>query len=120
MGIETEEADYAFLVQATELVGESDTLNMGIDLENGEFILNSSENEYAGIYDVHILRIDDQSLSAFGVSGLELDPYTTLYLQYADWVNNGDSMEAEIDLDDDGVIDEVWDLPDSSDEFYWE
>ena len=120
MGVETEEADYAFWVQATELLGEEDTLNVGIDLDTGEFILNSSDNEYPGVYDIHVLRIDEHAISAFGVDGLEIDPFITIYLQFQNWVENGENMVAEVDLDDDGYIDETIELPDTSDEFYWE
>jgi len=120
MGIETEDADYAFWIQATELVGEEDTLNVGIDLDSGEFILNSSENEFEGVYDIHVLRIDDESISAFGSDGIVLDPFVTVYMQFTDWVSNGEAMIAEIDIDDDGFIDESIELPDTSDEFIWE
>ena len=78
MGVETGQADNAFWVQATEFTGIEDTLNVAVDLETGEFILNSSENEYAGTYELHVLRIDDEGFSAFGTDGLVLDPFSTI------------------------------------------
>jgi hypothetical protein len=120
MGLETEAADYAFLAQATELIGQEDSLNMGIDLENGAFILNSSTNTDPGTYDVYVLRIDDQGEAAFGASGLVLAPNTTVYLQYLAWTTNGQPMLAEVDNNDDGTIDETFELPDTTDEFIWE
>ncbi|MFM8321388.1 MAG: hypothetical protein ACKOC5_10770 [Chloroflexota bacterium] len=120
MGIEGEEVSYAFIAQATELTGAEDTLNVGIDLETGEFVLNSQDNVDPGTYDIYILRLDQDGLAAFGTSGLILEPGETVYLQYLNWTTNGQVLTAEVDLDGDGVIDQVLELPDTSDEFTWE
>ena len=120
MGIETDQADYAFMVQATELVGAEDNFLVAVDLATGEFILNTSDNQEASSYDFYVLRIDDAGLSAFGTAGFSMDPDTTVFLQYAAWTDNGAPMLAEIDYGNDGQIDETKELPDTSDEFIWE
>ncbi len=120
MGIEGQDVSYAFMAQATKLTGEEDALNVGVDLDTGQFVLNSSENKNPGTYDVYVLRLDQAGLASFGTSGLELDPGYSIYLDYANWQTNGQSMSAGVDNNDDGTIDETLELPDTSDEFTWE
>jgi hypothetical protein len=119
MGIETPAADYAFLVQATELSGGEDTFDVGLDLNTGEFVLNTSFNKADSTYDFYVLRIDDQGEYAFGTDDYVLGPDESIYLQYTQWLENGGSMLAELDHDNDGQIDEQVELPDQSDAFDW-
>lgn len=120
MGIEQEDVSYAFMAQATDLPGDEDTINVGIDLEAGQFVLNSSENKQKGVYDVYVLRLTPDGEEAFGTSGLTLNPGNTIYLDYLTWLTNGQSMTAQLDTNDDGTPDETIELPDTSDEFIWE
>ncbi len=119
IGVEKEDVAYAFIVQGTEVTGAEDTLNVGVNLDTGEFVLDSDQNTDPGKYDVYALRIDNEDFSAFGTSDLLLDPNTSIYLQYQSWLANGQPMQAEIDRGNDGEIDEVTELPDTSDEFEW-
>ena len=120
MGIETEDAGYALWAQATELTGDEDTLNVGVDLDEGAFVLNSTDNQNPGTFDFHVLRIDDNGLAAFGTDGFVLEPDTTIYLDYLTWPGNGSPLQVQVDYGADGTVEETLELPDSSDEFYWE
>jgi hypothetical protein len=119
LGIETEAADYAFLVQATELTGEEDTLNIAIDMENQVLALTTSGNTEPGTFDFYVLRIDDSGEAAFGTSGYSMQPNASLYLLYSEWPGPGTPMQAWLDTNDDGEPDETFELPDTSDEFEW-
>jgi hypothetical protein len=119
LGIETETADYAFLVQATELTGEEDTLNIALDLQEQVLVLTTSGNTEPGMFDFYVLRIDDESESAFGTSGYSMQPDASLYLLYSEWPGPGSPMQAWLDANDDGEPDETFELPDTSDEFIW-
>jgi hypothetical protein len=120
IGVETDQSDYVFLVQATELRGENDTFDVAVDLATQEFILNTSFNTEPGFYDFYVLRIDDAGMEAFGTLDFEMAPDSTIYLQYANWGASGDSMIAEIDYGNDGLIDDTIELPDMADEFVWD
>lgn len=118
MGVETEAADYAFLVQATEMTGLDDTFDVAVDFEVGDFIINTSYNEGPSTFDYLVLRIDDDGEHVFGGSGLVLEPENTIYLPYLDWEEDGSILAAGIDFENDGEIDEFIELIDEADEFY--
>ncbi|MCP4543745.1 MAG: hypothetical protein GY832_42065 [Chloroflexi bacterium] len=120
LGMETDEEDYAFMVQATEITGIQDTFDVGIDLAEGDFIINTSYNEESITFDFLILRIDDQGERVFGGSDLVMEPENTAYLNYLEWVENGSVMYLDMDYENDGEIDESFELPDEADEFYWD
>jgi hypothetical protein len=121
MGIENPDGTaYAFQAQATELVGQEDTLNIGIDLDTGQFILNSSENKEAATYSIDILRLTPDGLFAFGARDLVLDPEATIYLDYLNWPAGDAPMTAEVDTNSDGTIDNTLELPNTSADFEWE
>ncbi|MEM7032559.1 MAG: hypothetical protein AAF629_23600 [Chloroflexota bacterium] len=114
-GVETDEADYAFLVQATELTGEEDTFDVAVDLDVGDFIIDTSFNTDDSVYDAFVLRIDDEGEAVFGDAGIVLEPDTTLYLNYLEWEEDGSVMFADFDYNGDGEIDESLELVDEQD-----
>jgi hypothetical protein len=120
LGMETPEADYAFLVQATEILGQEDAFDVGIDLAEGDFIINTSYNTEPVTFDVYVLRIDDEGEHVFGSDGVVMEPENTLYLNYLEWIEDGSVMYADFDYQNDGEIDESIELPDEADEFYQE
>jgi hypothetical protein len=119
VGIETAEADYAFLARAVELSGEEDTLNIFVDLNEQWFAVSSETNTAPGVYEFYLLRIDDEGEQAFGAEDFTLEPAQTVYLDYAQWPGNGSPLVAELDTNGDGVPDQTVELPDSSDAFEW-
>lgn len=120
LGMETPAADYAFLVQATEMLGQEDAFDVGIDLEEGDFIINTSYNTEPVTFDVYVLRIDDEGEFVFGSDGVVMEPENTLYLNYLEWVEDGTVMYADFDYDNDGEIDESIELPDEADAWFEE
>jgi hypothetical protein len=120
LGMETPEADYAFMVQATEIIGEEDAFDVGIDLVEGDFIINTSYNTEPVTFDVYVLRIDDTGEHVFGSDNVVMEPENTLYLNYLEWQEDGSVMYADFDYENDGEIDESIELPDEADEFYQE
>jgi hypothetical protein len=120
LGIETEEADYAFLVQATDIVGLNDTFDVAVDLAVGDFIVNTTYNEEPVTFDFLVLRIDDTGEHVFGSTDLIMEPENTAYLNYLEWAEDGTVMYLDMDYENDGVIDEYFELPDEADEFMWD
>jgi hypothetical protein len=120
LGIETEAADYAFLAQATQLTGQDDTLNVGLDLTAGTFFLSTLTNKEPGIFNFYVLRIDEEGESAFGTEDYTMQPDATIHLEYNAWPGNGNPMQAWLDTNDDGQAEVTLQLPDTSDQFYWE
>lgn len=119
LGVETETADYAFLVQATEMTGEEDTLNVALDMETQVLALTTSGNTEPGVFDFYVLKIDDEGEAAFGTANYSMQPNASLYLLYSEWPGLGSPMQAWLDVNDDGQPDETFDLPDMTDEFIW-
>jgi hypothetical protein len=117
LGIETPAADYAFLVQATEIVGEQDAFVVAVDLAEGDFIINTSYNTDPVTFDVYVLRIDDDGEYVFGSDGVVMEPGNTLYLNYMEWVEDGSVMYADFDYENDGEIDESVELPDEAEQW---
>jgi hypothetical protein len=120
LGVETEEADYAFLAQATDIVGVNDSFDVAIDLAVGDFIINTSYNEESITFDFWVLRIDDTGEHVFGSTDLIMEPENTAYLNYLEWVEDGTIMVLDMDYDNDGEIDESFEIPDEGDEYTWD
>lgn len=112
MGLETDEAAYAFIVRATELTGAMDTFDVVLDLATSEFILNTSYNEQPSTYEIWVLRIDDEGERVFGASDVVMDPENTAYIPFTAWEGEGSGLSVEFDFENDGEIDDVYELPD--------
>jgi hypothetical protein len=117
LGVETDQADYALLVQATELTGEQDVFDVGIDLEVGDFFINTTENTAPVTFDFAVLRLDEEGEPIFGGEGLVMAPDDVAYINYLEWVDDGSVMLVDLDHGNDGEIDETLELADSGDEF---
>jgi hypothetical protein len=76
LGLETEEADYAMLLRATELVGGNDSFTVAVDMATNEFIINTSDNTDPSTYEVYVLRVDDESEYVFGAPDLVMERKT--------------------------------------------
>jgi hypothetical protein len=112
MGLETDEADYAFIVRATELTGAEDTFDVILDLATNEFILNTSYNEAPSTYEIWVLRIDEEGERVFGASDVVMDPENTAYIPFTAWEGEGTGLTVDFDYENDGEIDDVYELPD--------
>jgi hypothetical protein len=114
LGLETEEADYAMSVQATELTGTEDAFDVVLDMETDEFILNTSYNTEPSTYELYVLRIDDEGEYIYGASDVVMEPENTAYIQFTNWQGEGSPLPVEFDYENDGEIDETFELPDIS------
>ena len=110
------------MVQATELIGEEDAFTVALDSATDEFILNTVGNTDPSTYDLLVLRIDDEGQRVFGAEGIELDPENVLYLPFTALDPSDVSLIFDVDYDNDGEVDDSYELPDVTDEidFYGE
>lgn len=115
-GIETDDADYEFIVRGTDLE-PGGAFNVELDYPNGDFILNTTGQEEYGIYQLLILRIDDEGEHVFGHNEIELLPNDTMYANFLDWEGEGSSLYLDFDYESDGTLDDYIELEDR-DDFY--
>ncbi len=123
-GIETEDADYEFVVRGTDLEAGG-AFNVELDYPNGDFILNTTGQEEYGVYQLLILRIDDEGEHVFGHDEIVLEPNDTMYVNFLDWEGEGSSLYLDFDYESDGTLDDYIELEDQEDfydDFYadWE
>jgi hypothetical protein len=112
LGLETEEADYALLLRATELVGSNDSFTVAVDMATHEFIINTSDNTDPSTYEVQVYRVDDEAAYVFGASDVVMDPENTAYIPFTEWDGPGASLRVDFDVENDGEIDGTYELPD--------
>ena len=115
-GIETEDADYEFVVRGTDLE-PGGAFNVELDYPNGDFILNTTGQEEYGVYQLLILRIDDEGEHVFGHNEIVLEPNDTMYANFLDWEGEGSTLYLDFDYESDGTLDDYIELEDR-DDFY--
>jgi hypothetical protein len=115
-GIETDDADYEFVVRGVDLE-PGGAFNVDLDYPNGDFILNTTGQEEYGIYQLLILRIDDEGEYVFGHDEIYLEPNDTMYANFLDWEGEGSSLYLDFDFESDGTLDDYIELEDK-DDFY--
>lgn len=118
MGLETEEAGYALIVQATELTGAEDSFDIALDTATQEFIINTSFNTEPSTYEILVQRLDDAGETVFGASDVVFEPENTAYIPFA--LGNDTSLPVDVDYENDGEIDESFELPDVTGEISFE
>jgi hypothetical protein len=111
LGLETEEADYAMIVRATELTGVEDAFDIAIDMDTNEFILNTSFNTEPSTYEISILRLDEEGEHVFGASDVVMEPENTAYIPFTEWDGGDNSLRLDFDYENDGEIDDTFELP---------
>jgi hypothetical protein len=112
LGLVTEEADYAMIVRATELIALEDTFDVIVDMETHEFILNTSYNTEPSTYELYVLRIDENGEHVFGASDIVMEPENTAYIPFTEWDGDEASgLSIDFDYENDGEIDESFELP---------
>ncbi len=115
-GIETDAADYEFIVRGTDLE-PGGAFNVELDYPNGDFILNTTGQEEYGVYQLLVLRIDDDGEHVFGHNEIVLEPNDTMYVNFLDWEGEGSSLYLDFDYESDGSLDDSLELEDR-DDFY--
>ncbi len=117
MGLETDEADYALQVKATELVGAEDNFDIGLDLDTNEFLINTSYNTDPSTYDVYVLRVDDEGERVFGATDIVMNPENTAFIPFTQWEGEGKGLQLDLDHENDGKVDKTIELPDVTGQF---
>jgi hypothetical protein len=117
MGLDTADAGYALMVTATELIGAEDSFDIGLDMATNEFILNTSYNTDPSTYAIYVLRIDEDGEWVFGLDEFEMDPDNTAYIPFTEWEGEGAGLWLDLDIENDGEIDDSYELPDVTGEF---
>jgi hypothetical protein len=112
LGLEGEEADYALIIRATELIGEDNNFTVALDSASDEFIINTSGNTDASTYEMYVLRIDDEGERVFGATDVVLDPENTLYMPFTDLDLTDTALPFDVDYENDAEIDDTFELPD--------
>jgi len=115
-GLETDEADYEFVVRGTD-IEPGGAFNVALDFPNGDFILNTSGQEEYGLYQLLVLRIDDEGEHVFGHDEIELLPDDTMYVNFFEWEGEDSPLYLDFDYESDGSLDETIELADEED-FY--
>lgn len=115
VGVETDAADYLFLVQGYELA-ENEAVNLSLDTTEGWLSLDSIDNTSAASYSLFMARYDEQGEQIFGADGIELDPDDVIYVDYLIWPGNGQPLELDVDRGGDGEVDESLQIDDITDE----
>lgn len=115
-GIETDDADYEFVVRGTDLEAGG-AFNVELDYPNGDFILNTTGQEEYGVYQLLVLRIDDDGEHVFGHDEIILEPNDTMYANFLEWEGEGSSLYLDFDFESDGTLDDYIELEDE-DDFY--
>lgn len=123
-GIETDGADYEFIVRGTD-IESGGSFNVTLDFPNENFIVDTLDEQEFGFYDLLILRIDDEGEHVFGSQDIRMEPHETMYVNFLHWEGEGDKMRLDFDINSDGKIDHEMVLEDEShfyEDFYgdWE
>lgn len=116
-GLVTDEADYEFITRASD-IEPGGSFNVALDFANGDFILNTFDQQEYGIYELLVLRIDDEGEHVFGHAEIELLPDDTMYANFLEWAGDGSVMYLDFDYESDGTFDETIALEDEADSFY--
>lgn len=115
-GIETAEADYEFIVRGTDIEAGG-AFNVELNYPEGDFILNTTGQEEYGVYELLILRFDEEGEHVFGQDEIILEPNDTMYANFLDWEGEGSTLFLDFDYESDGTLDDYIELEDE-DDFY--
>ncbi|HYF62863.1 MAG TPA: hypothetical protein VD886_08600 [Herpetosiphonaceae bacterium] len=115
VGVETDAADYLFLVQGYELA-ENEAVNLSLDTTEGWLSLDSIDNTESASYSLFMARYDEQGEQIFGADDIGLDPNDVIYVDYLKWPGNGQPLELDVDRGGDGEVEESLQIDDITDE----
>jgi hypothetical protein len=110
-GVETDEADYEFIVAALDIEAGAEFF-VYLDAEEGDLSINTDGTHEFGIYEIVMLRIDDEGEQWFQNDDIQLEPGDTATLNFLEWEGPGSTMFIDIDYESDGEIDESIELVD--------
>ena len=115
LGVETDAADYMFLVQGYELQS-GEAVNLSLDPVAGSLSVDSIDNADRGLYSLYMAKYDDQGEQIFGADDIALEPNDVIYVDYLLWPGNGEPMSLDVDVGGDGTVDETLEISDITDD----
>ncbi|MBA3470934.1 MAG: hypothetical protein H0T53_14970 [Herpetosiphonaceae bacterium] len=115
VGIETDAADYLFVVQGYEME-EGEALNLSLNTTEGWLSLDSIDNAAPALYSLYMVKYDDNTEQIFGTDEIALEPDDVVYVDYLLWPGNGQPMALDVDYGGDGSVDETLQIDDVTDE----
>ena len=109
--IETNAADWSFAINSR---GDSfgQAIFASADFEGGELVFGFDGADMESEFDLDIERIDDDGTLGFFHGDIVVPNGAILYVSYLDFDQDGETLLLEIDVDDDGVIDDQLSLTD--------
>jgi hypothetical protein len=105
-GLSTDEADYEFIVRGSD-IEPGGSFSVILDFPNGDFIINTSDQNEYGIYELWIARVDDQGEYVFANDEIELQPDDTMYVNFFEWEGDDSPMYLDFDFGTDGTVDDT-------------
>ncbi|HSJ54675.1 MAG TPA: hypothetical protein VLC52_13125, partial [Anaerolineae bacterium] len=118
VGKETDEADYVFMLQATDIPGAEDSFYAFLDMTENAFVVDTSDNTEAITVDLFMFLIDETGEHVYGISDLTMDPGTQAFLMYLQ-AEEGSGAVLAVDYDGDGEPDDMIELEDVAGEIDW-
>ena len=111
IGVETETADYLFMVAAGgDPLGQG--VHMWLDPDENELWLTIGGGDGSAEFILEITRFDETGETEFHGEGATVGDTDTLIILYGDWAGDGSPMTIEIDEGSDGSIDDTIQLDD--------
>jgi hypothetical protein len=90
---------------------------MGIDRKSNRLKVKSIGLEGRELYDLMVARLSKKGPEVFSHSGIALDAGAAMIVDYSSWEGEGHAMTITIDENDDGTVDEAFDLADEGGTF---
>ncbi len=120
-GINTKNGpSYEFLVMenntnitANRVPGVSgETTRMGIDRTTNRLKVVSDGREIKDLYDLNVVRLSSRGPEVFSHRSIAIGVGAAMIIDYSLWEGEGHAMPIGIDENDDGTVDEIFDLTD--------
>jgi hypothetical protein len=115
-GLATDDADYEFIVRGSD-IEPGGSFNVALDFPSGDFVLNTTGQTEFGLYDLLVVRIDDQGEYVFSTEDIELLPDDTMFVNFFEWEGDGSPMFLDFDFETNGTIDATLVLEDGGGEY---
>jgi len=90
---------------------------MGIDRKSNRLKVKSIGLEGRELYDLMVARLSKKGPEIFSHKGIALDAGAAMIVDYSSWEGEGHAMTITIDENDDGTVDEAFDLADEGGTF---
>lgn len=108
------EADYYFEVYGADMAGGG-TITVWLDSKAGDLLINAEKLNGEGNFNFYLTRITDEFEEEFYAEDIILAEGALVYINFAEWSDaNPEGIYFGVDLDGDGVIDEEYEVDDST------